>query len=302
MEIEQLFGQPTNEQDIVSLFDVILGLSILTLMATFFFISIGYLFNNAQTNNPEQPENNVIPSATTRIQTNHAGMIQETSVTPVAITPLIQSNHSGMIQEISLMPVATTPLLQNKTGQLTTPKQQERRLPNQQKALRIQSIQEAIYQALLKEFQHNLPHWLAEIDHATLTVRFQNPDLFFHIGSSSLNRDYQSILADFFPRYIKLLKKHEAAIEAISIEGHTSSEWRGSPSEDIAYLNNMALSQARTRAVLEYCLLHPSVRQHKTWLRRLLTANGLSSSRIIQEKGMEKIAYSRRVEFRIHTW
>ncbi|RKZ55911.1 MAG: hypothetical protein DRQ99_29375, partial [Candidatus Parabeggiatoa sp. nov. 3] len=69
MEIEQLFGQPTNEQDIVSLFDVILGLSILTLMATFFFISIGYLFNNAQTNNPEQPENNVIPSATTRIQT-----------------------------------------------------------------------------------------------------------------------------------------------------------------------------------------------------------------------------------------
>ncbi len=301
MEIEQLFGQPTNEQDIVSLFDVILGLSILTLMATFFFISIGYLFNNAQTNNPDRPENSVTPVASTRIQTNHPGMIQETSVTPVAITPLIQSNHSGMIQENNVTPVAT-PLLHTQTAQLTTPKQQERHSQNQQKALRIQSIQEAIYHALLKEFEHDLPYWLAEIDHATLTVRFQNPDLFFHIGSSSLNRDYQSILADFFPRYIKLLKKHEAAIEAISIEGHTSSEWRGSPSEDIAYLNNMVLSQARTRAVLEYCLLHPSVRQHKTWLRRLLTANGLSSSRIIQEKGMEKIAYSRRVEFRIHTW
>ncbi len=302
MEIEQLFGQPTNEQNLVSLFDVILGLSILTLMVLFFFISIASLFNNAQINNPELPENSVTPVATGLIKTNNAGISQEISLTPVAITPLIQANNPN-IQETSVIPVATQ-LLNTQTAQLTTSNEQYIKNSSQiqQNILRTLSIQNAIYQALFKEFQHDLPYWLAEIDHATLTMRFQNPDLFFDIGSSSLNRHYQSILSDFFPRYLKILQKHKAAIESISIEGHTSSEWRGSRSKDIAYFNNMALSQARTRAVLEYCLLQPSVSQYKEWLRSLLTANGLSSGRIIQENGIEKIEYSRRVEFRIHTW
>ncbi len=255
MEMEQLFGQPSNYQDensLISVFDVILGLLILALMMIFLFVSLSYLLD-LENSNPEIPE---------------------TVVTP-AVTPA---------------PNKTT--VQRAT---TTPN------PNKKVAVKAPTVQEAIYQALLKEFQYDLPRWTAEIDRTTLTVRFHNPDIIFELGRSSLNQHYKSILADFFPRYVNLLKKHQPAIEVLSIEGHTSSEWRGSVSQDEAYFNNMALSQARTRAVLEYCLRLPSVNTYKNWLRSLLTANGLSSSRLIMDKGFEKVEYSRRVEFRIYT-
>ncbi len=133
-----------------------------------------------------------------------------------------------------------------------------------------------------------MPNWSAEIDRATLTVRFYNPETLFELGSSSLSQHYKTILADFFPRYVKILTEHQAAIEAVSIEGHTSSEWRDSVSEDEAYLNNMALSQARTRSVLEECLQLSSITSYKDWLRSILTANGLSSSRLIHQKRLRK--------------
>ncbi len=162
------------------------------------------------------------------------------------------------------------------------------------------SLREAIYQSLLDEFKNDLSHWFAEIDETTLTMRFQNIETFFEIGHSSLNKHYQILLADFFPRYVKILKEYKEAIETLSIEGHTSSEWKESVSQDEAYFNNMALSQKRTRAVLEYCLQLPSVRADKEWLRHILTANGLSSSRLIMENNFENVEYSRRVEFRIY--
>jgi outer membrane protein OmpA-like peptidoglycan-associated protein len=253
MEMEQLFGQPSNYQDensLISVFDVILGLLILALMMIFLFVSFGYLLD-LENSDPEIPETVVTPAVT---PTPNKTTVQRATTTPI---PKV--------------------------------------------AVKAPTAQEAIYQALLKEFQYDLPRWTAEIDRTTLTVRFHNPDSLFELGRSSLNQHYKSILADFFPRYVNLLKKHQAAIEAISIEGHTSSEWRGSVSKDEAYFNNMALSQARTRAVLEYCLRLPSINTYKNWLRSLLTANGLSSSRLIMDKGFEKVEYSRRVEFRIYT-
>jgi len=61
----------------------------------------------------------------------------------------------------------------------------------------------------------------------------------------------------------------------------------------------MALSQLRTRSVLEYCLQLPSVSVHKEWLRQILSANGLSSGRVITNNGLENPESSRRVEFRV---
>ena len=64
----------------------------------------------------------------------------------------------------------------------------------------------------------------------------------------------------------------------------------------------MELSQARTRSTLAYVLNLPAVRVQVAWLRRFVTANGLSSSRLILDsKGEEDVARSRRVEFRIRT-
>lgn len=96
--------------------------------------------------------------------------------------------------------------------------------------------------------------------------------------------------------------KYRGAISEIRIEGHTSSDWTGATSPDDAYLHNMELSQARTRSTLLYVLMRPQVRGDVDWLRRLVTANGLSSSRpILDASGKEDAARSRRVEFKIRT-
>jgi outer membrane protein OmpA-like peptidoglycan-associated protein len=64
----------------------------------------------------------------------------------------------------------------------------------------------------------------------------------------------------------------------------------------------MELSQARTRSTLLYVLTLPQVRGDVDSLRRLVTANGLSSSRLILDaSGKEDAARSRRVEFKIRT-
>jgi outer membrane protein OmpA-like peptidoglycan-associated protein len=64
----------------------------------------------------------------------------------------------------------------------------------------------------------------------------------------------------------------------------------------------MELSQARTRSTLAYVLSLPADQQQVAWLRKYVTANGLSSSRLILDgKGAEDVARSRRVEFRIRT-
>ena len=63
----------------------------------------------------------------------------------------------------------------------------------------------------------------------------------------------------------------------------------------------MELSQNRTRATLEHCLMLPNVSSERFWIRQILTANGLSSSKPILVNGVEDTKLSRRVEFRIKT-
>jgi outer membrane protein OmpA-like peptidoglycan-associated protein len=64
----------------------------------------------------------------------------------------------------------------------------------------------------------------------------------------------------------------------------------------------MALSQSRTRSALKFVLSLQSVSQKQEWLKSRLTANGLSSSRLIRTRaGKEDATASQRVEFRIRT-
>ncbi|MBR0096017.1 MAG: OmpA family protein, partial [Synergistaceae bacterium] len=111
-----------------------------------------------------------------------------------------------------------------------------------------------------------------------------------------------AVLDDFFPRYIKILNLYKDNIAEVRIEGHTSSEWIGSKNNLEAYFNNMKLSQDRTRAVLNYCLNMPAMKEHQAWAISAITANGLSSSKLIlNSHGKEDAALSRRVEFRVRT-
>ncbi len=160
-----------------------------------------------------------------------------------------------------------------------------------------------LYEDLLKEFSPDLKSWGAEIK-PDLTFRFNKTEFMFAKGESFLNNPFQLILADFFPRYLNIItnQKYRDDILEVRIEGHTSSSWLGAISEDDAYIYNMALSQARTRSTLAYVLGLPDVRQKKIWLRKHLTANGLSSAKVIRDEyGEENGEQSRRVEFKVRT-
>ena len=69
-----------------------------------------------------------------------------------------------------------------------------------------------------------------------------------------------------------------------------------------AFTQNMKLSQNRTRAVLEYSLKNEDLAHLRPWMYKKVSANGLSSSRLIlNEDGSENKTQSRRVEFKIRT-
>ena len=157
---------------------------------------------------------------------------------------------------------------------------------------------------LSKEFNEDLKKWNAEIDKTSLSVRFKAPEILFNMGSANIKKDFEVILNDFFPRFINILysKKYKNDIEEIRIEGHTSSFWRTNTPEETAYIYNMELSQDRTRNVLRYVLSIEKNKDLTDWIRQNVTANGLSSSKLILDKdGNQNRELSRRVEFRVKT-
>lgn len=172
-------------------------------------------------------------------------------------------------------------------------------------AVAYQETQVSLYESLMHEFKNDLPRWKANIDRETLSVQFMEPDVLFKTGSAEVTPTFKDILDDFFPRYLEVIFSPEyiGCIDEVRIEGHTSSEWgNGSAAHDAAYFNNMRLSQDRTRSVLRYCFGLAATKKQKLRMERYVTANGLSSSRLITDaKGHELKRLSRRVEFRTRT-
>ena len=167
-----------------------------------------------------------------------------------------------------------------------------------------QTLRKDLYLDLKREFEKDLEKWKAVLDRENLSVRFREPKVLFAQGKSEVQFAFKEILDDFFPRYIRILRrpKYINDIAEIRIEGHTSSEWSEVVSEEDAYILNMELSQDRTRSVLEYVLQIPEISGNRDWLKQYLTANGLSSSKLIPNPdGTQNREESRRVEFRVRT-
>ena len=152
------------------------------------------------------------------------------------------------------------------------------------------TLREDLYLDLKTEFEKDLEKWQAILDREKLSVRFRKPEVLFKKGSADVLPVFKEILDDFFPRYIELLTETKDAngkakyinhIAEIRIEGHTSSEWSAEASQEEAYILNMELSQDRTRRVLHYVIQIPEISEKKGWLKQYLTANGLSSSKLI---------------------
>ena len=157
--------------------------------------------------------------------------------------------------------------------------------------------------ALQNEFKESFKQWDAELL-GDMTIRFNNPNVQFAIQSAELRPEFQNLLRDFFPRYMKIIRseKFKNSIKEIRIEGHTSKFWKDTtPSE--AYFLNMGLSQERTRSTLKFIMLMPELRGDEEWFRRHITANGLSSSQPIikNPSSIKEDELNQRVEFRIVT-
>ena len=150
---------------------------------------------------------------------------------------------------------------------------------------------------------------------ADLTIRFRHEEFLFEAEKSEVHPKFKEILNGFFPGYMSVIDSYrgddggDVDIKEIRIEGHTSSEWyfNGDPlPADKAYIHNMELSQDRARAVLELGL--PEVSKY-SWAKSAITANGLSSSHLLNGNGKiisicdgeENKEFSRRVEFRLMT-
>lgn len=164
-------------------------------------------------------------------------------------------------------------------------------------------LRESLYQDLLAEFETDLPRWGARLT-PDLVITFQDSGVLFELGSARLRPAFETILAEFFPRYVGVItaERYRADIEEVRIEGHTSSDWTNARDDNEAYINNMRLSQERTRSSLEYVITLPQVLHERDWLKRNLTANGLSSSHpVLNPDGSENAELSRRVEFRVRT-
>ncbi len=162
-----------------------------------------------------------------------------------------------------------------------------------------------ILAALIKEFEKDLVKWNAEIKKETLTIRFKSPEVLFEQGKSNIKENFKEILNDFMPRFLLLLNKEfKDNIAEVRIEGHTSSDWRGKDGKE-AFIKNMELSQARTRTVMNYTLRMPELNQISGWMTKTISANGLSSSKLIpmSKEGpfIENKEASRRVDFAVRT-
>lgn len=171
-----------------------------------------------------------------------------------------------------------------------------------QVAVAYQQNQVSIFEALNAEFKDDLKQWNAEIDEDTLTFTFKAPDVLFKIGKTELSPEYQALLMDFFPRYMKILEPFHGSINEIRIEGHTSSAWTNASTDRDAYFKNMELSQGRTRSVLSFLYDLPTSEKYRDWIKETIAAVGLSSSKlVIDDNGQEDQEKSRRVSFRVLT-
>ena len=161
----------------------------------------------------------------------------------------------------------------------------------------------SLNKALHQEFDKDLDKWKAIITDDNI-MRFNSP---FEAGSKELPSEFSQILANYFPRYIKVLtdKKFKDEIDEIRVEGHTSNGWGSLADTKKIYLNNMNLSQGRASNVLELCyeLNNTIVEDNRDWLQHNLRANGMAFSKLLyQNNSMDQDRVrSRRVEFMVAT-
>lgn len=147
---------------------------------------------------------------------------------------------------------------------------------------RYDRVKNLIHQDLIDEFKPDeMARLGARFDEDELRVIFVSPSVFFAAGDSTVNPHFQTVLAEFFPRYFKVLEKYSDEIVEVRIEGNASLEWSGDVNSNDAYFYNMKLSQDRAFNVLQYIFTLNTMQtpEKRQWLVDKLRANGASFSK-----------------------
>lgn len=168
----------------------------------------------------------------------------------------------------------------------------------------INEAQQQICSQLQREFESVQDQWMISICEDGLVVKFQN-EAIFPPGDDQLSLEFQEILQEFYPRFMRIIWDNSTEISELRIEGHTSSEGSIGMSQFDAYLYNTQLSQNRSRNVMSFVLGLQGISDNDNYLQwsyNNLTAHGLSSSDLVlDENDIEDQELSRRVEFRLGT-
>lgn len=155
-------------------------------------------------------------------------------------------------------------------------------------------IHDQIYKDLQEEFKpEEMARWGTNINPKTLTVSFYEPRVYFGTNDATVSPEFQKVLQEFFPRYVKVVQKYDDIVE-VRIEGNASLEWNGDVKSKEAYFYNMKLSQDRAFNVLQYVYAMDSMQGERDWLIAKLRANGASYS-----NANENVSASRCVEISI---
>lgn len=124
-------------------------------------------------------------------------------------------------------------------------------------------------------------------------------DILFVTGEATPEPALRNFLANACLPWFEAMRDLGFEIQEIRIEGHASSDWADA-SPEVAYFNNLNLSQQRAAAVLRLCLENAGSGDTGHWARERATAVGYSSSRpILDASGEENLTRSRRVVFSV---
>ena len=175
------------------------------------------------------------------------------------------------------------------------------------------ATKEELYNELNTVFKDDFQKWDVQLD-KDLSIKFTNPDVLFQSGRTNIRPYFSEILNKFLPKYFDIIlqKKYQDKISEIRVEGHTDNIPAPQYDKD-PYIANTLLSQERSAEVIKHFremeYFKSLSTKEITLIEYLLTANGLSYGRTVDDNGNLTInsnqpinnEKSRRVEFRIIT-
>lgn len=130
-----------------------------------------------------------------------------------------------------------------------------------------------------------------------LSLELIDKALYFEIGKYELTKEQKIFLDNFSKKLLPFLKANVNKINALEINGHTSSEW-GTQNFASGYIKNEKLSMNRSFSVLSYIFLNQS-KPTQIQLSKILRGSGFSYSKKVMLNDKEDREKSRRVTFKV---